>query len=92
MSDENRLEPRPIPEGFTVDVSEWVMGDHFEWDRAATEGDRDKLIEMMCDAIKAWPYNADPSVALHYKTKLKPKQWIEATKAVGNSCYNCFLT
>lgn len=88
---ETKLEAREIPEGFVIDVESWVMEQHFEWDRALNNADRDSQNALMASAIKSWPYQYDPKDPDVYVKKLKPKQWKASVMAVANACFNCFL-
>lgn len=87
----DKLDLKPIADGFDIDVSHWKMKQHKAWNRVATTGDPDKINELMSQAIVSTPYEGfNPRLPDNYD-ELEPKQWKACIEAVSAALYNAFL-
>ena len=89
----NGIAVTDIPEGFEINVDNWLMDKHLEWTEATQAGNGRKINELMATCINKWPYtkSAGPCNKVESYLKLTPKQWTQCVKAVGVQVNNAFL-
>jgi hypothetical protein len=70
--------------GWSIDLSAWqTMEPIMAWQDAARSGDFRTMATIMAEAIKAWPFEADPADPDAYGNKITPQQFKKAAERMG---------
>lgn len=79
-----------VKDTWEIDVSTWqTMEQIFEWDSTIRQWDILKIRATLCQVVKVWPHDSDPSKPESYD-QLPPMEFVELARKVSNAAMALF--